>query len=169
MIRVSFLPPDLGRWEGASADALCLSFFVDERPLRGATGLADWRLCGALSRCIVEGRARGESGEVVLLPANRKLPFPKVFLFGLGASRSFSELRYRDAVRRTWNVARRVGAKSFAIAPPGRSREAIPPKRSLELLLQELGDEHDIEILVIEPLPGQKEMAAVLRQTRTSP
>ncbi len=28
------------------SDTLVLSFFKDERPLRGANGLIDWRLCG---------------------------------------------------------------------------------------------------------------------------
>lgn len=164
MVRVSFLPPDLARWEGSGAEALCLSFFSDERPLRGAAGLADWRLCGALSRCILDGRMQGDAAEVMLMPAARKLPFGKVFLFGLGPSRNFTELRYRDAVRRTWDVVRNVGARSFALAAPGRSREAIPPRRALELILEEVRDEHDLEVFVIEPLTGQKEMASALRQ-----
>ncbi|MEK6608238.1 MAG: M17 family peptidase N-terminal domain-containing protein [Myxococcota bacterium] len=166
MIRVSFLPPDLARWEGVSAEALCLSFFSDERPLRGAAGLADWRLCGALSRCVIAERMRGDAGEVLLMPAGRRLPFPKVFLFGLGPGRNFSELRYRDAVRRTWDVVRGVGVRRFALAAPGRAREAIPARRALELLLGELSGERDVEVLVIEALAAQKEMAAVLRQAR---
>lgn len=166
MIRVSFLPPDLLRWETVSADAICLTFFTDERPLRGAAGLADWRLCGALSRCMLEGRLKGEAGEVVLLPAGRRLPFPKVFLFGLGSSRNFTELRYRDAVRKIWDVVRNVGARSFALSAPGRSREAIAPRRAIEVLLQEVVSDRDVEMLLIEPLSVQKEMATVLRQTR---
>jgi hypothetical protein len=45
----SFLPVDLLRWDrGPGGDALVVPVWSDVRPLRGAAGLLDWRLCGRL-------------------------------------------------------------------------------------------------------------------------
>ncbi|MCA1664938.1 MAG: hypothetical protein LC659_11815 [Myxococcales bacterium] len=57
-MNVSFLASDLGKWDGAEnvPETLVLPFFVDERPLRGAAGLCDWRLCGRLSRLLQSSR-----------------------------------------------------------------------------------------------------------------
>lgn len=58
-MEVSFVVPDLRRLDELKSEAIALAFFEDERPLRGAMGLLDWRLCGALSRLILRGRASG--------------------------------------------------------------------------------------------------------------
>ena len=68
---VQFLGCELAKWEEAGGDALVLTFFREERPLRGAAGLADWRLCGRLSRLIKLGRLRGDNGESLLMPCGR--------------------------------------------------------------------------------------------------
>ena len=52
---ISVLPLDLERWDEVPRDCLVLSVFKDDRPLRGAAGLADWRMCGRLSRLVDQG------------------------------------------------------------------------------------------------------------------
>src|SRR5438874_9265009 len=72
-VTVSFLASDLAKWdqlEGAP-EALVLPFFSDERPLRGAAGLCDWRLCGRLSRLLASGRVQGQWGETTLYPPGK--------------------------------------------------------------------------------------------------
>ena len=64
---LSVLPLDLARWDESVRDCLVLPVFKDDRPLRGAAGLADWRLCGRLSRLIKAERASGEAGEETLV------------------------------------------------------------------------------------------------------
>ena len=53
------LAADLAKWDEADRDALVLPIFADERPLRGAAGLCDWRLNGRLSRLVRAKRATG--------------------------------------------------------------------------------------------------------------
>jgi hypothetical protein len=58
---VSFLASDLGKWDSLEQvpETLVLPFFADERPLRGAAGLCDWRLCGRLSRLLQSSSVAG--------------------------------------------------------------------------------------------------------------
>src|ERR1041384_4451391 len=92
---LSVLPLDLARWGEAARDGLVLPVFKDDRPLRGAAGLADWRLCGRLSRLIKTQRAAGEHRETLLLPPGRRLRFSRILWFGLGESRGYSDERFR--------------------------------------------------------------------------
>ena len=43
-------------------EAVCCFVVEDERPLSGAPGFLDWRLCGSLSRILHEGRFVGAAG-----------------------------------------------------------------------------------------------------------
>src|SRR4051812_45878205 len=98
---IAFLAPELARWDaladqpGGAPELLALPFFSDERPLRGAAGLADWRLCGRLSRLAQLGRIDGAVGESTLLPGMR-LPFARLVLYGVGDSDQFDETRFKE-------------------------------------------------------------------------
>jgi len=121
-----FLPFELPRWDalalpGRAPDAaplpaaLALGVFTDERPLRGAAGLCDWRLCGRLSRLLRADRLSGRVDEVVMLPpARARLPFSRLMLFGLGDQRGFDEHRYREQVARMRHVLHKAGLLSYA-------------------------------------------------------
>jgi hypothetical protein len=161
---VHFLGNDLGRWDEARTDTLLLSFFSDERPLRGAAGLADWRLCGRLSGLIVRGRVSGKRGETLLLPPGRRLPFRRLMLFGLGESKSFNEETFRQHVRWIRDVVARAAVRDYALQPPGRSRGLIGARRALELWLEESDkDGAEAEVAIIDTPGGQKDMAELLR------
>jgi hypothetical protein len=180
MVNVGFLAPELGRWdmlEGASApDALILTFFTDERPLRGAAGLCDWRLCGRLSRLLIAGRLSGTFGETTLYPAGRRLPFQRLVLFGLGAADRFDENVARDAARRLTTVMAGLGLERPALVPPGRSTGRLSARRALEIYLEEVaaapaaseasgsGDVRPIDLAVVESPAGQKEAADLARR-----
>jgi hypothetical protein len=168
--RVHFLAPELAKWDAASVDALALGFFHDERPLRGAAGIADWRLGGRLTRLIKAGRIGGKKGEVLLLPPTRKrLTFPRIFLFGLGPSESYDEARFRDDIRRMRAVLHKAGFLRYALQPPGRATGLIAARRALELWLdQGKKDGLEAEVTLIESTSGQKEMAEALRASRGS-
>jgi hypothetical protein len=77
-VALSVLPLDLARWDETARDCLALPVFKDDRPLRGAAGLADWRLCGKLSRLLKANRASAEAGETILLPPGRRLRFRRL-------------------------------------------------------------------------------------------
>ena len=71
---VRFVLTELARIDALRYEAVALPFFEDERPLRGAAGLCDWRLCGRLSAILRGGRVTGALGELTLLPARPRLP-----------------------------------------------------------------------------------------------
>ena len=88
---LSFFPLTLEAIDEAAAESLCLFIGSDERPLTGLAGLTDWRLSGRLSRLLRSGLLSGAAGEAVLTPLGARLPFQKLFLFGLGASNQSDE------------------------------------------------------------------------------
>jgi len=161
---IQFLGDELSRWDESSGDALALGFFSDERPLRGAAGLTDWRLCGRISRLIRQRRLSGKRGETLMLPCGRRLPFQRVILFGLGDSSRFDEEVYRQHVRWIRDVVGRAGSKRYAIQPPGRATGFIGARRALELWLEETDKApREEEVVVIDTPHAQKEMAESLR------
>ncbi len=161
---VHFLHDELARWDEVDGHALVVSFFSDERPLRGAAGLADWRLCGRLSRLIKHRRISGRRGETLMLPPGRRLGFERVMLFGLGNSRRFDEETYRQHVRWIRDVVNRAQVSSYALQPPGRATGFIGARRALEIWLEEADkDEVEDDVAVIDSHSWHKEMAEVLR------
>jgi hypothetical protein len=162
-MNVSFLATDLGKWdtlEGAPA-TLVLTFFADERPLRGAAGLCDWRLCGRLSRLLQSSRVAGKWGEVTLYPPGRRLPFHSLLLVGLGAADRFDEKAARDAARLIVDKVKRLGPTRYALVPPGRSTGRLSARRALEIYLDEAKGAGDL--VVVESVAGQKEAAEAAR------
>jgi hypothetical protein len=160
---VQFLSCELPKWEDVEGDAIILTFFREERPLRGAAGLVDWRLCGRLSRLIKQGRFRGERGETLLMPPGRRLPFSRLILFGLGSEHPFDDDVYRGHVRRIRHVARRAGIHDFALQPPGRATGLVAARRALEMWIEESGVTGDQDrVSIIDTAGAQKEMADIL-------
>ncbi len=164
---IHLLGAELARWDEIESGALLLTFFADERPLRGAAGLADWRLCGRLSSLIKRGKVAGAHGETLLFPPGRRLPFSHIFLFGLGDSDSFSEDTYRRHVRWIRDVAIRAKIGNYAIQPPGRATGLIGARRALELWMEDASPEDkDADVAIIDNHNGQKDMAELLRYRR---
>jgi hypothetical protein len=169
---VHFAGAELSRLDALTdVDALLLSFFADERPLRGVAGLCDWRLSGRLSRLLKGRKLGGGRDEVTMIPpAGRRLPFSRILVFGLGASDKpapFGEPEYRQAVHHIRKVASRAGIKRYAVQPPGRATGLIAARRALELWLDVAGfDGIEAEVTILESASGQKEMAEALRQRR---
>jgi hypothetical protein len=168
---VSFLASELGKWDHLDKppDALVLSFFSDERPLRGAAGLCDWRLCGRLSRLLKAGRVSGGWGEITLYPTGPRLPFGKLLLFGLGASERFDESAALKAGKSIAQATAKMRFARYALVPPGRSTGRLSARRALELYLQSLRSPEPTmhhtprELIVVESPAGQKEAAELAR------
>ena len=111
-------------FERIEIDLAVACFFEDERPLRGAAGRIDWRLCGLVSEQIEAGRIAGRVGECLLVPGSGTLRTPRVMLLGLGPRRSFDAAQAfaagREAVRRCLSLS----LSELALAPPAlRSRD----------------------------------------------
>lgn len=70
--------------DGLDVDALVLLIGEDERPLTGAAGLLDWRMCGWLSQQLLAGVFSGKAGEKVLTWPAGRVGVPAVVLLGVG-------------------------------------------------------------------------------------
>lgn len=162
---LSVLPLDLARWDEAKRDCLVLPVFKDDRPLRGAAGLADWRLCGRLSRLIKANRANAEAGETMMYPPGRRLPFSRLLWFGLGDSKGYSDERFRRDLSRIVEVVGKLGVKDWVVQAPGRASGLIGARRAIEIIFDDatLADQ---SITLLEDPAGQKDIAELLRSQR---
>ena len=107
------------RIDRAEADLVVAGFFADERPLRGAVGRADWRLCGLISEQLAAERLQGASGDALLLATSGKLAAPYVLALGLGERAHFGGDDVRSHTRDAVARSARLGAASIVLAPLG--------------------------------------------------
>jgi hypothetical protein len=156
---ITFLPVDLSRWDhGAGGDALVVPVWSDVRPLRGAAGLLDWRLCGRLSQMIRDGRVSGDPHEKLLLVTSR-IPWRRVLAIGVGVSTAFDENTFRSTIDCSLQTLRGIGASSVAMALPGRDIDLIPPDRAVHHFMEALALSDDaggawLERLTIVDVPA---------------
>ena len=162
---LSVLPLDLTRWDESARDTLVLPVFKDDRPLRGAAGLADWRMCGRLSRLIKSNRASADAGEAMLLPPGRRLRFSKLLWFGLGDAKGYSDDRFRKDLAWILGVVRRAGITEWTMQAPGRASGVIGARRAIEILLEDQLFAEETVTLLEDPA-GQKDIAELLRSQR---
>jgi hypothetical protein len=162
---LSVLPLDLARWDESTRDCLVLPVFRNDRPLRGAAGLADWRLCGKLSRLIKSNFASAHAGETMMLPPGRRLKFNRLMWFGLGDAKGYTDERFRKDLKWILDVVKNAGVADWALQAPGRASGLIGARRAVELILE---DEHlaDQPITLLEDPSGQKDIAELLRSQR---
>ena len=162
---LSVLPLDLARWDETPRDTLVLPVFKDDRPLRGAAGLADWRLCGRLSRLLKSNRATAEAGETMMLPPGRRLKFKRVMWFGLGDAKGYTDDRFRKDLAWILGVVTQAGATDWALQAPGRASGLIGARRAVEIILEDgkLGEQ---PVTLLEDPAGQKDIAELLRSQR---
>ena len=170
-----FLPATLSHWDAAlakrsseasrsdsssSAGDLVLSFFDNERPLCGAAGMADWRLYGQLSRLITRGHCHGRKSESLMMPAGLRLPFERIFLFGLGKGDRMNDAAFSAHASGMRDVLRRAGSTRYSVQPPGRATGLIAARRAAELWMQDVGAEEMVTL--IDTNDAYKEMSDLL-------
>ena len=100
-------------------DALCLFIPEDERPLRGAAGWADWRLCGALSRLLQGGFFTGKSEDQLLLPSEGRVAFSRIFAVGLGKRTALDPASLSVALQHAASMLSLAKVRSVALEIPG--------------------------------------------------
>jgi hypothetical protein len=162
---LSVLPLDLARWDETARDTLVLPVFKDDRPLRGAAGLADWRLCGRLSKLLKANKATADAGETMLLPPGRRLKFQRVIWFGLGDAKGYTDDRFRQDLAWIRGVVTKAGAQDWALQAPGRSSGLIGARRAVEIILEDQ-TLLDQPITLLEDPAGQKDVSDLLRAQR---
>jgi hypothetical protein len=131
---------ETGPIERARADLAIVSFCTTDRPLRGAAGRADWRLCGRLSQLIAAGRVEGHAGEAVLLPGGGGLRAPLLLALGRGPGASLGPAAAaafaRDAVGRGLGLR----AASIALALPSGELGELALRGRFEAIVAGAGE-----------------------------
>lgn len=99
-------------------EALCCFVTEDERPLSGAAGFIDWRLCGELSRVLQSGFFVGAPGDKLLLPTHARLSALKLFAVGLGKTGAVTALGLEHSLTAAAAMLTKAGVASVALALP---------------------------------------------------
>ncbi|MBK8169185.1 MAG: leucyl aminopeptidase [Sandaracinaceae bacterium] len=164
---VYFVPADLRRLDALKSEALCIPFFEDERPLCGALGLVDWRMCGHISALIRKGRLNGSAEEVLLIPARPRLPFEKLILFGLGPKHAFTEESFAQCVERMLQTLTKSRVRASVIVLPGRALGRIAPARAMEIFLAIASShaEHD-KVTLVDDAEAERAMQPIVERER---
>jgi len=103
------------RLEEIRSALVVVAFFESDRPLPGAAGRADWRLCGAMSRLLIDGRIFGAADEAVLLATGRGWNAPRLLGLGLGPRREFDVTEWEALGRNVATRAARLRSESVAL------------------------------------------------------
>jgi hypothetical protein len=113
---------DLAALDRLEAEAVALFCFSDVRPLAGAAGFLDWRLCGSLSHTLERLLFAGGRDEVMLIPCRGRLKVKRVFVFGLGPVAQANAQVMREAARHALATLQRGGVKRVVFAAPAVKR-----------------------------------------------
>lgn len=124
LLETPSLEASLETLDTLDVDTLAIGLTTDGRPLLGAAGYVDWRLCGHLSRLLLRGVVTGERGEKVLFPTVGRLPFARLLLFGWGPE---AGLLTGAAEHLRWmsEVILQVDAQRVAVALPEPARPLL--------------------------------------------
>ncbi|HVN37843.1 MAG TPA: M17 family peptidase N-terminal domain-containing protein [Myxococcota bacterium] len=122
--------------EAVVADLAVVPVFAEDRPLPGAAGRADWRLCGALSRLYAAGHLSGTSGEAALVPSGGGIAAPCVMALGLGSRAEFGDAALARFTVEAVHRAAKLRASNLALGWP--ERIAVPGELQVEALLSGL-------------------------------
>ena len=112
------LEPSLDSIDALSdVDAFLLLVTEEDRPLSGAAGYLDWRMCGALSRVLLSGFFSGKAGEQLLMPI-RGLRTEKLFAVGAGASARISADSLGEILEAAAKAMVKAKVQSVALSLP---------------------------------------------------
>ena len=163
---------EMGPIERVRADLVIVSFGSTDRPLRGAAGRAEWRLCGRVSQLIAAGRVAGHAGEAVLLPGGGGLRSPLLLALGRGPGASLGPAATaafaRDAVGR--GLGLRAGTVALAL-PEGELGE-LALRQSFEAIIGGAGEalaaRAEVVALRLMLVAGREHGARVLEILRSA-
>ncbi|MBN2297057.1 MAG: hypothetical protein JXM72_00600 [Deltaproteobacteria bacterium] len=106
-------------------DLFCLWHFSDEKPLKGITGLVDWRLDARISQLILSGKIQGSWGEKVMLGAMDALAGRELLIIGLGQLNEFEQSRIQDAGRLMARTVLNLNLNKVCMSLPGAGRRDL--------------------------------------------
>ncbi|MDB4987357.1 MAG: cytosol aminopeptidase [Myxococcaceae bacterium] len=164
-----FAPMTLLSLDDLKTEVLCLPVFSDERPLRGAAGLVDWRLCGRLSDLLVRGDLTGSFGQALLMPPpERRLAAERLLLLGAGVRAELDEARFRVLTKALVERVLALRVRTAAIALPHASLPWLDPVRAIDLLLEQTlsHSERLDELVLVDTHEAQRQMEPRIDRAR---
>lgn len=117
----------------AEVESLCLFIPEDERPLKSTAGYVDWRMCGKLSRVLIDRFFTGAAGDCLLVPSDGKIAMERIFAVGIGSKRTFGLDALSRAMARTAGILSRAQVRAVALEIPGGG-QVEDPARAAALL-----------------------------------
>jgi hypothetical protein len=150
-------------------EVLCLPVFSDERPLRGAAGLVDWRLCGRLSELLVRGDLSGHFDSALLMPPpQQRLSAERIFCLGAGARAALDEGLLRVFTKSLVDRVLALRVRTAAIALPHASLPWLDPVRAIDLLLEQTlqCSERFDELVLVDTPEAQRVMEPRIDRAR---
>ena len=108
--RLLDMPPD--KMEGEVAVAL---FFEEDRPLKGAAALLDWRLNGHLTRQLLSLSVNGSQREMLLVQNNGKLVSDWALLVGGGLRRKLTAAVWTRLLTKIFKACSKAGFSRISI------------------------------------------------------
>ena len=122
-----------GLLERIGADLAVVGWAPEDRPLRGAAGRVDWRLCGELWTLCSSEKLSGAVGDAVLLPTGGALHAPLLLAVGLGARSDLGVGVWREVGRDALSRALGLRVERVALGLASDAVESDP--QGLEALL----------------------------------
>jgi hypothetical protein len=133
--------------ERIAVDLVVAPLFEGERPLRGAAGRIDWRLCGRLSHLCAAGRLSGGLDSAVLILAGGGVRAPRVLGVGLGRREDLDAARWRNWVGAVLDRAAGLHARRLVVALPAGS-DGVSDERLMTLATAVAAGTSEREVLV---------------------
>ncbi len=112
-------------------ESLCCFVTEDERPLSGAVGFLDWRLCGELSGVLRSKFFVGAPGDTLLLPTRERVPARRVFAVGLGKAGAVTALGLEHALAAAAGMLTRAQVSAVALAFPALPKDLAAARDEL--------------------------------------
>lgn len=123
------MPPD--KMEGEVAVAL---FFEDDRPLKGAAALIDWRLNGHLTRQMLNRSVSGALRDSLLIQNNGKLDSDWALLVGGGRRRKLTATVWARLLSKIFKACSQAGFSRVAICLDADG--SLPDKELTDLVAE---------------------------------
>jgi len=170
-IEQSTLHPDR-----VGAPALVLGVFLDERPLRGAAGLIDWRMNGYLSRLLLARCLLGEANESTLVATQGRVRAGAVLLVGLGVRSLYGFDRIGDITAAVTRQLQKLRVDEFALEVPGARFLGLDPAESaynavkgiVKVLSASNSAQGRMHITFLEPPASSARLRFGLRKAQTN-
>ncbi len=124
------------RVDDQECDLLVTGFFKDERPLKGSSGLIDWRFNGKFSRFLTEKNLSGDWNETILIPSEGRIMPRMILLLGLGPIGEYGQLRLREVPPRLLQIVKRLEAFDICLSLPYGEGTSVDCGKMAEVLIE---------------------------------